>query len=172
LRAGVPLIYAHWEGHVVMVGSAYVEFISLRRPDYSTIKPSFRLNEFFRELSSLSQIQTSYKQKIELIYRIIDSGTQKFRRVDEQIVSGMSNFNSNVLENLCNYLSVDVNEFKEDCDFIDKILLYRRNNIAHGQYITIDEAGLEEMSDRAIKIMRLFNNLVENDVVLSAYRVV
>jgi hypothetical protein len=63
LRAGVPLIYAHWEGHIVMVGSAYVEFISIRRLDYAQIKPSFRLNEFFRELTSLSQNQTSYKQK-------------------------------------------------------------------------------------------------------------
>jgi hypothetical protein len=171
LRAGVPLIYAHWEGHVVMVGSAYVEFISIRRPDYAEIKPSFRLKEFFRELVSISQSQTSYKQKIELIYKILASGDKKFRRVDEQIITAMSNLNSTVLGNLCEYLSIDVKQFEDDYDFIDKILLYRRNNIAHGQYISVDEDGLEQMSDRVIKIMRLFNNLIENDVVLGAYRV-
>jgi hypothetical protein len=91
--------------------------------------------------------------------------------VDEQIVTAMSNLNSAVLGNLCEYLSIDVKQFEGDYDFIDKILLYRRNNIAHGQYIIVDEDGLEQMSDRVIKIMRLFNNLVENDVVLGAYRV-
>jgi len=88
------------------------------------------------------------------------------------VISAKSNLNSQVLKELCLYLSIDSTNFEDDYDFIDKILLYRRNNIAHGEYIQVDEQMLEEMSNRVIKLMRTFNNLVENDVVLGRYNVV
>ena len=169
LRAGVPLIYAHWEGHVIVVARAYVDFLAIRRPAYSTIKPSFRLNEFFSDLKNLTQSQLNYRQRIDLIIRIAESGTTQFRRVNQEVVSSLSNLNSDVLKDLCEYLSIDSQQFDDDFDFIDRILIRRRNNIAHGQYVVIDEATLLEMSDRVIKIMRTFNNLVENDVILSEY---
>jgi hypothetical protein len=170
LRAGVPLIYAHWEGHVIVVARAYVEFLAIRRPEYAAIKPSFRLNEFFGDFKNLGQSELNYRHKIDLIMRIAASGTAQFRRVNHEVISSRSNLNSGVLKDLCEYLSIDPNNFKDDFDFIDKILLHRRNNIAHGQFIDIDETTLSEMSDRAIKIMRMFNNAVENDVILGSYR--
>jgi hypothetical protein len=51
-----------------------------------------------------------------------------------------------------------------------KILLYRRNNIAHGQFIKIDIDTLRDMSERVIKMMRKLNNLVDNEVSLRGYR--
>ncbi len=57
-----------------------------------------------------------------------------------------------------------------DFDFLDKILLGRRNNIAHGQFIEIDSDMLRDMSDRVIEMMRKFNNLVDNEVNLQGYR--
>jgi hypothetical protein len=74
-----------------------------------------------------------------------------------------------VLRELCAYFSIDQVFFEDDYDFIDKILLFRRNNIAHGEYIEVDEKGLEDMSNRVIGMMRTFNNLVDNDVVLGRY---
>jgi hypothetical protein len=172
LRAGVPLIYAHWEGHVIVVARAYVDFLAIRRPEYSTIRPSFRLNEFFNDFKTLGQTRLNYRQQIDLISKIVDSGSTQMRRIDGEVVSSLSNLNSGVLKDICEYLSVDTGNFKDDYDFIDKILLHRRNNIAHGQFMNIDEAALLEMSDRVINLMRSFNNLVENDVVLGAYRLI
>jgi RiboL-PSP-HEPN len=170
LRASVPLVYAHWEGHVAVVSRSYLEFLAIRRPRYATIKPSFRLNEFFGALKRLGQSQMSYRQKIELINDILISGDTRFRRIDDKIISGRGNLNSEVLKELCELLSIDHTQFEEHYDFIDKILLYRRNNIAHGEYIEIDEKGLEDMSNRGIGIMRTFNNLVDNDVGLGQNR--
>lgn len=61
-------------------------------------------------------------------------------------------------------------QFEDDFDFLDKIRLYRRNNIAHGQFIEIDINILRDMSERAIEMMRKFNNLVDNQVTLQGYR--
>jgi hypothetical protein len=171
LRASVPLVYAHWEGHVAVVSRSYVDFLATRRPRYSTLKPSFRLNEFFGPLERLGQSQMSYRQKIEFIETILQSGDRQFRRIEEKVISGRGNLNSEVLKELCAYFSIDHTLFEDDYDFIDKILLFRRNNIAHGEYIEVDEKGLEDMSNRVIGMMRTFNNLVDNDVVLGRYNV-
>jgi hypothetical protein len=170
LRAGVPLIYAHWEGHVVFVARAYVDFLATRRPTYGTLQSSFRLNEFYGEFRRLSQTELNYQQQINLIKRIASSGTAQFRRVNPEIVSSGSNLKSDILSDLCSYLSIDVNRFSDDFEFIDKILVHRRNNIAHGQFMNVEESTLIDMSDRVIKIMRMFNNAVDNDVILGAYR--
>ncbi|HEY3911597.1 MAG TPA: MAE_28990/MAE_18760 family HEPN-like nuclease [Stellaceae bacterium] len=169
LRATVPLVYAHWEGHVAVVSRSYLEFLATRRPRYATIKPSFRLNEFFGDLKRLGQSQMSYREKIEFIDRILQSGNTQFRKIDDDAISARGNLNSVVLKELCDLLSIDHTLFEDEYEFIDKILLFRRNNIAHGEYIEIDEHGLEDMSNRVIRIMRTFNNLVDNDVVLGRY---
>jgi MAE_28990/MAE_18760-like HEPN len=171
LRASVPLVYAHWEGHVSVVAKSYLEFLALRRPRYSTLKPSFRLNEFFGTFKRMSGSQLNHQQIIEFVERVVRCGDLQFRRIDEDIISTKSNLNSHVLKELCLYLSIDCASFEDDYDFIDKILLYRRNNIAHGECIHVDAQMLEEMSNRVIKMMRTFNNVVENDVVLGRYNV-
>jgi MAE_28990/MAE_18760-like HEPN len=171
LRASVPLVYAHWEGHVSVVAKSYLEFLALRRPRYSTLKPSFRLNEFFATFRRMRGFQLKHQQIIEFLERVLRCDDLQFRRIDEDLISTKSNLSSHVLKELCLYLSIDCAPFEDDYDFIDKILLYRRNNIAHGEYMQVDAQMLEEMSNRVIKMMRTFNNLVENDVVLGRYNV-
>jgi MAE_28990/MAE_18760-like HEPN len=148
-----------------------VEFLATRRPRYSAIKPSFRLNEFFAGLKRLGRLQLSYRQQIEFIESILQSGDTQFRRIDKEVISGRGNLNSEVLKELYAFLSIDQALFEDDYEFLDKILLYRRNNIAHGEYIAVDEKGLEDMSNRVIGMMRTFNNLVDNDMVLGRYNV-
>jgi hypothetical protein len=171
LRASVPLMYAHWEGHVAVVSRSYLEFLATHRPRYATIKPSFRLNEFFGSLKRLGQSQMSYRQKIDFIDQILRSGDTQLRTIDMEVISGRGNLNSTVLNELCALFSIDNTMFANEYDFIDKILLFRRNNIAHGEYIEVNERELEDMSNRVIAIMRAFNNLVDNDVVLGRYNV-
>lgn len=172
LRASAPLLYAHWEGHVIAVTRCYLEFLAIRKPDYSTLKPSFRLNELFKEFTQASNSQLSYRGKIRFVERVINSGELKFRRVDESAISARSNLNSEVLMDLCSYLSLDNQIFLDDLDFIDKILLHRRNSIAHGEYMDVDEVIFEDMSTRVVEMMRKFNNSADNDVVLGRYNLV
>ncbi len=119
----------------------------------------------------MSGSQLNYGQIIDFLERVLTCGNLQFRRIDEEVVSAKSNLNSQVLKELCSYLSIDYAQFEDELEFIDKILLYRRNNIAHGEYIQVDEQMLEDMSNRVIKMMRTFNDLVENDVVLGRYNV-
>lgn len=170
LRASVPLMYAHWEGHVSVVSRAYLDFLALRRLRYSNLKQSFRLNAFFATIRRMTQARASYLEQVAFLSNVVDSGESQLRTVDGDILSTRSNLNSAVLQDLCCFLSLDIAQFESDFDFLDKILLYRRNNIAHGQFIEIDIDTLRDMSERVIEMMRKFNNLVDNEVNLQGYR--
>jgi hypothetical protein len=41
LRAFIPLMYAHWEGHVRFCATKYFQHIALRRKPYRTCRSSF-----------------------------------------------------------------------------------------------------------------------------------
>ena len=109
-------------------------------------------------------------EQVAFLSNVVDSGGLPLRTVDVDILSTRSNLNSAVLQDLCCFLSLDITQFESDFDFLDKILLYRRNNIAHGQFIEIDIDTLRDMSERVIEMMRKFNNLVDNEVNLQGYR--
>ena len=170
LRASVPLMYAHWEGHVSLVSRTYMDFLARRRLRYSSLKECFRLNAFFATIRRMTQTRFSHPEQIAFLTSVINSGEAQFRHVDQDVLSSRSNLNSEVLQDLCCLLSLDIRQFENDFDFLDKILLYRRNNIAHGQFIEIDVSMLRDMSDRVIEMMRKFNNLVDNEVNLQGYR--
>lgn len=170
LRASVPLMYAHWEGHVSLVSRAYMDFLALRRLPYSSLKQCFRLNAFFATIRRMTQARLNHLDQIAFLTSVLNSGDAQLRNVDQDVLSTRSNLNSEVLQDLCCLLSLDIGQFKDDFDFLDKILLNRRNNIAHGQFIEIDIAMLRDMSERVIEMMRKFNNLVDNEVNLQGYR--
>jgi hypothetical protein len=170
LRASVPLMYAHWEGHVSVVSRAYMDFLALRRMRYSSLKECFRLNAFFATIRRMVQTRLSHTEQIAFLVNVISSGESQLRGVDEDVLATRSNLDSAVLRDLCCFLALDITQFEDDLDFLDKILLYRRNNIAHGQFIEININMLHEMSDRVIEMMRKFNNLVDNEVSLQGYR--
>jgi hypothetical protein len=171
LRASVPLMYAHWEGHVSQVSRAYMDFLALRRLRYSSLRQCFRLNAFFATMRRMTQTRFNHLDQIAFLTSVINSGEAQLRNVDQDVISTRSNLNSEVLRDLCCFLSLDIEQFKNDFDFLDKILLNRRNNIAHGQFIEIDIGMLRDMSERVIEMMRKFNNLVDNEVNLQGYRV-
>jgi RiboL-PSP-HEPN len=163
-------MYAHWEGHVSLVSRAYMDFLALRRLRYSSLKECFRLNAFFATIRRMMQARLSYTDQIGFLVSVISSGESQLRNVDEDVLATRSNLNSVVLRDLCCLLALDIKEFEGDVDFLDKILLNRRNNIAHGQFIEINFEMLHDMSDRVIEMMRKFNNLVDNEVNLQGYR--
>src|SRR6516165_1806828 len=74
LRASVPLMYAHWEGHVSLVSKAYMDFLSLRRLRYSTLKECFRLNAFFPTMRRMTQTRFSHLDQIAFLTSVINSG--------------------------------------------------------------------------------------------------
>ena len=170
VRGGVTLLYAHWEGHIRFVAERYLEFLTIRKLRFRELKPAFRLGQFHRYFVP-GAIPTTYAGRLSLLSEVSGSANERFSQVNRDLVGTRSNLSTGVLADICCALSIDPEEFSSASDFIDKILLHKRNGIAHGEQVTIGLSDFRDMSDRVIELMRRFKNIVENDVTLQGYRV-
>lgn len=62
----------------------------------------------------------------------------------------------------CERCGVDHSDFEDDEIFVDRVLLKRRNAIAHGEdeMISVDE--MDQLVYRVLSLMSRFSNLLEN----------
>jgi hypothetical protein len=118
----------------------------------------------------MGENRPSVAEQIDLIERIAESERRQFRSPEYEIVSSRANLNSDVLRGICRYLSFDFSAFEGELDFIDKVLIHRRNSVAHGEYLPVDAADFEEMSGRVIGLMRSFRNAADNMAQTEGYR--
>jgi hypothetical protein len=103
-------------------------------------------------------------EKLEFIESVQSKADDKFSIVDGELVKARSNLNSAVLRELCCLISLDISQFEPEFSFIDKVIVGRRNHIAHGEDIMVPYEELDELVDKSIALMRLFRNIVENDL--------
>lgn len=169
LRALVTIAYAHWEGHVKFSAQRYLLHIALRKISYSSLDRQFLRNDFLPRLAAIGQ--KSIKERGDLIDEILDGGVRRFSKVNENLVNTKSNLNYDVLCDICRVCGVDAGTFLEYENFIDVILLKRRNSIAHGEDTFISVEDLNPLTEQTIGLMRLFSNDLQAKAHLGLYRV-
>ena len=81
-----------------------------------------------------------------------------------------SNLSSTVFENIAMSIGVAFAPYAPFANLIDKSLLDRRNRIAHGEYLEVDEAGYSALADEVIKLLRMYKTDIENLASTGAYR--
>ena len=162
------MCYAHWEGHAKFCGDRFLEYLTMRSLKFSEITPSFYEVRFLREIASASSM--SYIQRVELIQKIRSSIDERFSRFPKELIDTRSNLNSAVLQDLCLICGISYEDFVNDADFIDRILLKRRNEVAHGEAVFIDAVDSTELVDRTLRIMRNFRDKLEQVISLQSYR--
>jgi hypothetical protein len=170
LRATVTICYAHWEGHVRSSAKCFMSHITLRRLPFSVLQDNFFKNAILPRLSSTAGPGASVLAKYNFIEDIISSRAGTFKRISDDLINTRSNLNSSVLKDICAVCGLDWDIFEGETDFIDVILLKRRNAVAHGEETFIDVDDLDEVCDRTIGLMRSFSDALENVVYLRTYR--
>jgi hypothetical protein len=170
MRAAIPIFYAHWEGHVRVCATGYVSHIALKRLEFKQILRSYMIANLRGEFDRLSGQPLSKMQQIALIEKIFATEIDHFRSRSDYLVDTRSNLSYGTLCEILTVLGLEASSFEADELFIDKILLHKRNNIAHGQSITLADDELEDIAGRTIGIMRTFRNLVENAALVGAYK--
>lgn len=74
-----------------------------------------------------------------------------------------------MLHDICRVCGIPFTEFEKEDAFINVLMLKRRNEIAHGEEVYLKESEIDELSARAIGIMRTFRNLLENKIYDGTY---
>jgi len=112
------------------------------------------------------------EERGQIVDEILLGGTHRFSQFNDALVNTKSNLNFEVLLDICKVCDIDPAIFQDQRDFIDVIILKRRNSIAHGEDTFIDVADLDAVSDGVTGLMRLFSNELQAKAYLGSYRAV
>lgn len=158
-RAFWLLQYAHWEGFVKNAVDKYLNFVAVRQLKFSELQHGFRLLPASPLYSAIRQIQNNDPDKLAALNRLILIGDQRLQKKHIAVDTG-SNLRFCVLTNLSNITCVDLHSFVEE-SYLDKILADRRNEIAHGSWLSIDKDDTLRLRETCDSWMdQILNNLV------------
>lgn len=146
IRAGVALLYAHWEGFVKNVADKYYQFVSYQSHKIEELSNCF-VSILLRgeiELLSKSKKLVQHNRLIEMFFE----EQAKDAHFPPKSPIQTSNLKFDVFEDVCVMIGTTIEDFRShyrskgfDRDIeltINEDLVSRRNSIAHGERIPIN----------------------------------
>lgn len=154
IRAGIALLYAHWEGFVKQLSNWYYEFVGFQTVTVEELNDSFASIILRGALNTLEKSnKLKDHQKVvktffeEMHKQAFFSSTSPIRT---------SNLKYEVLEDVCVLLGIEPDEFekryKRKFDrsiqlTIDEDLVGQRNSIAHGEFLPVEIDDFKKLYD-------------------------
>lgn len=169
LRAVIAMTYAHWEGYVRTCANRYFQHLTLKKKPFSYFERQFYINSFLVRLDALYQCRSDVEARCNLINDILDGSAGRFAYVNPDLVDTRSNLSADVIKDICVICGVDGGHFEDKRIFIDRMILKRRNAIAHGQQEFIEESDIDGLIADALGLMDHFRSLLENKVYTKSY---
>lgn len=171
-RAGIALLYAHWEGFIKASARAYVEYVAGQRLRHSELQHCFVAMSLRVQIGEVSSIKKAGP--------VISALGAILNRQDERANFGgrpswgqrLGNLDSQVFMNVAHWVGLDVGRYSTKWHFIDNRLLARRNAIAHGRGggLELDREGFDELVNGVLELLRWFKTDIENAVSTRAFQ--
>lgn len=162
-RAGVAMLYAHWEGFTKECLQAYVDFLVRRRPKLAELNDGLLQTALLHALRRADSGDDAAKQA--LIEAIRRGGDVRSQLPKAQMVNTQSNLRSAVLMRLLEDFGLDAAAFELREQLIDRRLCDIRNSIAHGRDAC---PAIGEFSELHAEVIGMMEEI--RDLVLSAAR--
>ncbi len=168
LRAGVALLYAHWEGFVKRCGTYYLEFVANQGKKASELQANFVAVKL---KSRLMEAHRSNKPSAsgELVEFFCTKLDNRLKIPHKGIIDTKSNLSSSVLREIVWILGLDMSPYETKCHLIDSSLLDRRNHIAHGDLLDIGTEDYLALHDEVLSLIDTFRNQLQNAAVTNAF---
>ncbi|WP_437648309.1 MAE_28990/MAE_18760 family HEPN-like nuclease [Sorangium sp. So ce362] len=169
LRAGVPIVYAHWEGFIKATTEDMIEYVSNQAHSNIELSDPFLV----KSLKKCLQVFTDANKA----YALIDAARFFRERLSAraQLPSrgqvNTSNLNSEVFRDFAFSVGISVSRYEPYFPLIDESLLAKRNSIAHGEYLSIDYDSFIELSNKVLMLMEWYSIDIQNLVATKAYLV-
>lgn len=162
LRAGLALLYAHWEGFIKAVGRLYVAFVSQRRLKYNELSAAFLALALKSKLTLMEEARAAHIH-IDLA-RFLQERLGDRATLREELVDTQANLSSAVLRDIVTRLGLPYAPYELREHLIDARLLDRRNTIAHGKELDLEPSDFAELHRAVSEMMSAF----QNDVLVAA----
>lgn len=152
IRAGVAILYAHWEGYIKKCADLYYDFVCYQNCSLNELNNSFVSIALKSEMEKLQGTKKLIIQN-EVIKVFFEKQNQKAYLSSTSPIKTF-NLKYNIFEDVCMLLGIDIMElherYKKKYDrniqkTIDDELVGNRNNIAHGNYLPLDQKQYTEL---------------------------
>lgn len=168
-KAGIALLYAHWEGYVKFVGEAYIKYVAVRKITIESLTEEFFAMEISGPLKNYVGGPGDMSSRLSLIDEWRRMEKSQFKRIKDRGVSTGGNLNYQRFSEVCILFNIDPKKVIGNEEFLDKNILGVRNKIAHGESITVTEAEFLAASKFVIDAMRNFRTEAEFRVISKQY---
>ncbi|BAY29181.1 hypothetical protein NIES2107_10220 [Nostoc carneum NIES-2107] len=160
LRSGITMLYAHWEGFIKVAANSYLEFVAMQSLPYNKLSNNFIALAMKDKLEQANQ-----SSKASIYNEVADFFMTKMTersviKYENRITT--SNLSSSVFKEIVCMLGLDYSFYESKEVLIDERLLKKRNMIAHGNYLDIDEKQYDELHIQIVSIMDNFRNEIDN----------
>lgn len=169
IRAGITLLYAHWEGFIKGASEHYLAFINNQGHTYKELQSCFALFGLKGKLQLLS-ISRKSAPNIAAFNFIISELEKKAILNMSAAIDTESNLTSKVFTNIAASLDINVDSYETKFNLIDESLVNRRNKVAHGEYLDLGGREFGELVDEVLQLMRGYKNDLENAASMKSYK--
>jgi hypothetical protein len=167
-RAGVALLYAHWEGFVKAAAEAYLQFVAMQRCKNSELARCM-LALMVRTRLNAASASKKISTHLELVDFFRSSMKQRSVLPYKNAIHTESNLSSTVFFEILRTLGFDTEEYESKAHMIDNQLLAKRNHIAHGSVLDVNVDDYLSIYDGITALMSSFRNQLENAAVTKQY---
>lgn len=105
LRAGVALLYAHWEGWVKALSRLYIDYVNAQGPCFEDLSPAFLGNALRTRLDNVSQA-FSAQTHLEFGAFLLDGGLKCRVVLNPDLIRTAGNLSSSVLRDVTTRLGL------------------------------------------------------------------
>ena len=164
LRAGITLLYAHWEGAIKNLAYYYLVYVSSLKIPYNRLKPNFLAITLKNDIRHFDETQKVTLQT-EIVNKLLCRYNQGSNIPTENIISANSNLNSTIFTEIMSAIGLPTDEYEEDYVLIDEVLLEMRNKIAHGdnlESLSLDEDRFNEIYSKIFRLIEYFSTQISN----------
>jgi len=168
-RAGISLLYSHWEGFIKKTGTYFLEYVSNQQYCMSELKSNFISLQLHAKFNSVSA-SNKYSPFENVTKYILENQGSKIRVPHKNIVDTQSNLSTTVLKEIVWCLGLSYDQFQAKEKMIDLKLVGRRNHVAHGEELEVSNDDFLEMVTEVLSLMTIFKNLVENSAITESFK--
>lgn len=168
LRAGVAVLYSHWEGFVKASSELLLNYISNQKLKNSELSEVYVVQSFKSHLSTLADTKNS-GVALESLRFILDKMEESSSINHKNYVNTESNLSSEVFDRIASSIGVDVSKYMHLYPFIDESIVNKRNYIAHGEFMDVNLDEYKRISDRVFDLIRQYKDDIENIAVSKSY---
>lgn len=168
MRAGVALLYAHWEGFIKISSEAYLSFVANQRLCCSNLSTPFVAHALKYD-TKIGSCPMSHAEVMKAVDYMRSSAGVRARFGHNGIVNTRSNLRADVFSEIANSVNVSSVPYETKFPIINTRLVDYRNHIAHGKFMKIDAEAYVELSDNVVLLINMYKNDIENAAITKSF---